>query len=110
MSTVKALALLVLAFLCTVGTVLAVSGASLDRGKTLFNDTKLGTNGKACATCHAGGQNLPHLSEVDDVAGTINGCINGMLKGKSLDSSSVDMQSLVLYVKSLGADKPAATK
>ncbi|MFQ5719074.1 MAG: c-type cytochrome [Acidobacteriota bacterium] len=29
--------------------------AAIARGKELFNDTKLSTNGRACATCHPGG-------------------------------------------------------
>lgn len=111
MGTTKGVAFLVITFLCTIGIVLAAqSEASLDRGKKLFNDTNLGTNGKACATCHANGKNLEHFAEISDLAGTINGCIAGMLKGKPLDMTSVDMQSLALYVKSIGEQKPAATK
>ena len=29
--------------------------ASVDSGKSLFNNTKLSTNGRSCATCHPGG-------------------------------------------------------
>jgi hypothetical protein len=59
MGNTKGMVFPVLTFLCTVGIVLAAqSEASLDRGKALFHDPKLGTNGKSCATYHAEGKNL----------------------------------------------------
>jgi len=111
MGTAKGMAFMVLTFLCTIGIVFAAqSGASLDRGKALFNDPKLGTSGKTCATCHADGKKLENVAQNSDLAATINGCIAYMLKGTPLDITSVDMQSLVLYVKKIGEQRPAATK
>jgi cytochrome c len=46
-----------------------------------------------------------------DLEVIINSCITGSLKGKALEVKSVDMQSLVLYIKSFAAaKKPAAVK
>jgi cytochrome c peroxidase len=81
--------------------------ASLEKGKALFNDPKLGTNGKSCSTCHADGKGLTHAGEKSDLARIVNNCIAIPLKGKPLDPESVEMQSLLLYVKSFGAKKPA---
>ena len=90
------------------GGLLCVTGAwaaelpSLKKGQELFESAKLGTSGKSCASCHAGGRNIEvsATSSDEDLANTINGCIAGPLKGKQLDPESADMKSLVLYLKS----------
>ncbi|MGE5174464.1 MAG: c-type cytochrome [Betaproteobacteria bacterium] len=84
--------------------------ASAEKGKALFNDPKLGTSGKSCNTCHPDGKGLEKAGAKSDLESTINGCITIPLKGKALDVKSVEMQSLVLYIKSLGSKQPAATK
>jgi cytochrome c peroxidase len=84
--------------------------ASLEKGKALFNDPKLGTSGKSCSTCHPDGKGLTHAGEKSDLARIVNNCIAIPLKGKPLDPESVEMQSLLLYVKSFGAKKPADMK
>ncbi len=85
--------------------------ASIDKGKALFNDSKLGTAGKSCNTCHKDGNGMEKAAAIKDLEGTINACIAGGLKGKALDVKSVEMQSLVLYLKSFAADtKPSAVK
>jgi len=86
------------------------SNASIEQGKALFNDPKLGTNGKTCSTCHAGGKGLEQAGAKSELAETINMCITNPLKGKALEVTSLEMQSLVLYIKSLGEKKPAGTK
>jgi hypothetical protein len=88
---------------------ISVSGAwgadlpSLERGRQLFASEKLGTSGKSCATCHPGGKELKvaKTSGDEELAETINACIAGPLKGKRLDPKSVDMKSMVLYLKSV---------
>ena len=111
MKRVTIAVILVLASAFGVGIVSAASqGASIDKGKALFNDPKLGTNGKTCNTCHPNGKGLEKAGEKSDLEGIINGCITIPLKGKALDPKSVEMQSLVLYVKSLGSTRPAATQ
>ncbi len=81
----------------------AQSEATIEKGKALFNDPNLGTNGKSCNSCHPNGKGLERSRSNPELVETINGCITILLKGKALDPKSVDMQSLVLYVKSLGS-------
>ncbi|MDD2582772.1 MAG: cytochrome C [Desulfuromonadaceae bacterium] len=91
------------------GIIVNVSGAgaadlpSVERGQKLFASDKLGTSGKSCATCHKDGKELNVASTTSDVdlAGIINGCIAGPLKGKPLDPESSDMKSLLQYLKSI---------
>ena len=95
----------VLVFAAVPGTGTARGGetASIDRGKELFNDSALGTNGKTCNTCHPKGKGLERAGSKNDLVSIINGCITVPLKGKALDPRSVDMQSLVLYINSLSS-------
>ncbi len=84
--------------------------ASADMGKALLNDPKLGASGKTCGACHADGKGLEKAGTRADLEKTINACITTALKGPALDIKSIEMQSLVLYIKSLGEKKPAAAK
>jgi cytochrome c peroxidase len=89
-----------------------VFAADLAKGKELFNDTKLGTNGQSCSTCHPDGKGLekaglPDKMEWTNPAGTWlsledanNVCIMMALKGKALDPRSSEMKDLTEYVKS----------
>jgi hypothetical protein len=81
---------------------LAVDGPSVERGRDLFNGTKLGTNGKSCAGCHRNPKQLERAATYDDskLGEIINQCIENPLKGKALDPSSVDMKSITIYLKS----------
>jgi cytochrome c len=79
--------------------------ASVAKGKALFNDAKLGTSGKTCATCHPNGSGLEKAGVISNLPTRINACISKPLKGKPLDVASPEMQSLVLYIKSLGQGK-----
>lgn len=84
--------------------------ATVDKGKALFTDTKLGTNGKSCNDCHKDGTGLEKAGLKNDLEATVNTCITKALNGKALKKNSVEMQSLVLYVKSLGSEKKPAGK
>jgi cytochrome c len=92
-----------------------------ERGKTLFNDPKLGggTADKSCGTCHPDGKGLFGVAEKKEwknPGGTfknleeaVNTCIVMALKGKPLDVNSEQMKDLVSYLKSLkgkGAESP----
>ena len=111
MKRVTIAVILVLAAAFGAGIVFAASPeASIDKGNALFNYPKLGTSGKSCNTCHPNGKGLERAGEKSDLESIINGCITIPLKGKALDPKSVEMQSLVLYVKSLGSTRPAATQ
>ena len=109
MKGVKIVLLLVLITVMGVGVALAAQHeASVDKGKALFNDSKLGTSGKTCNACHADGKGMEKAGAKADLVDTINMCITKPLKGKALDAKSAEMQSLVLYIKSIGEKKPAA--
>jgi len=76
---------------------------SIERGKQLFADTRLGTSGKSCASCHPGGARLEEVGASSDkeLTATINSCIKGPLEGTQLGPESVEMKSLLLYLRSL---------
>jgi cytochrome c peroxidase len=84
--------------------------ATVEKGKALFNDTKLGANGKSCNDCHKDGTGLEKAGLKNDLESTLNTCITKGLNGKALKNKSVEMQSLVLYIKSLGTEKKPAMK
>ncbi len=110
--------LLTMLFLLISLLIVAASGAfalsnkaTADKGKTLFNDPKLGTNGKSCNDCHKNGAGLERAAERKDLENMINGCIRANLNGSPLKPGSAEMQSLVLYIRSLGAvNKPQGKK
>lgn len=104
MKVTTSFCLLVLMVLFTCGIALAVQGgASIEKGKKIFNDPSLGTTGKTCNSCHPEGKGLEKSGSRQDLTDIINGCITIPLKGKALDPKSVEMESMVLYIKSLGA-------
>lgn len=90
---------------CSVGVVSASETASIDRGMTLFNDPALGgsTNPTSCGTCHPGGGQLAKAAGREDLAGLVNVCVERPLSGTALAEDSVEMQSLLLYIRSLKA-------
>ena len=79
----------------------AGAGPSMESGKELFSSTKLGTNGKSCATCHRDGKKLEQAATYDDgeLGEIINQCIINPLEGKGLDPSSSDMKSLIIFIR-----------
>jgi cytochrome c peroxidase len=93
--------LIVLATVAGVSTVFAAEGASIEKGKALFNDPKLGTTGKSCNSCHPDGKNIQKAAALSDLEDIVNGCITHSIHGKALDPQSIEMQSLILYIKSL---------
>jgi mono/diheme cytochrome c family protein len=93
------------------GIVNAGGKASAAKGEELFNDPKLGTTGSSCNTCHGGGKGLEGAGSRkqwftegkahDTLEETVNHCITTGLQGKPLKVKSIEMQSLVLYIRSL---------
>lgn len=92
----------------------AFAAGNVEKGKVMFNDPKLGTNGSTCNTCHPDGKGLEKagmkgkkewktpggvLNSLEDA---INMCITMALKGKALDKNSQEMKDMVAYIKSLG--------
>ena len=85
--------------------------ASREKGKALFNDPSLGSIGKSCNDCHPNGKGAEKaaIKTDDDIVRIVNACITHSIKGKALEANSVEMRSLVLYIKSFGGDrKPVA--
>jgi cytochrome c len=78
---------------------------TLDKGKAMFNDPKLGTTGKSCNDCHQNGKGLENAASKTDLEQIVNGCISRGLNGKPLDVKSPEMHSLVSYIKSFGGVK-----
>jgi len=100
----------VLAVFSVIGMVVAAPEISIEKGKALFNDPKLGTNSKTCGTCHMDGKGLERSGANADLVRVINGCIVGPLRGKALEDTSAEMQSLVLYIKSLAGKQSGVKK
>jgi cytochrome c553 len=85
------------------GGLLAAERPSVEKGRILFNSVTLSgaTSGKSCNTCHPKGSGLSKAWKHPDLSGQINTCIAGQLHGSKLGVNSVDMQSLILYIRSL---------
>ncbi len=96
----------VLVSVLVLGTTVVWAGASplMQRGKELFESPALGTNGRSCASCHAGGKKLEWVGTYDDakLSAIINTCIKKPLRGKPLPTDSDDLKSMILYIRSIG--------
>ena len=105
---------------------------SLGRGKSLFEDANLGTNGQACASCHVGGattggevEMMPGMNmaipDLHGVAGTFpkfkppndavitlpemnNNCLVMFQAGTPLALNSQEARDLAAYVTSLTSE------
>jgi cytochrome c peroxidase len=107
--SLKVAALIIMAALLAAGLAAAASHeASVDKGKALFNDPKLGTTGKSCNDCHQNGKGMEKAAGKKDLEDVVNTCITQALKGKELDEKSVEMQSLVSYINSFKGKKKKA--
>jgi mono/diheme cytochrome c family protein len=102
------------------GSIASGEEASVKEGKALFNDPELGSTGSSCNTCHTDGRGLEQAAKKikwiigGRVHSTLEEAINYSiitgLRGNALNVESVEMQSLVLYIKSLGDKKVATPK
>lgn len=96
----------------------SIYAADAAKGRTLFNDSKLGSGatGSSCATCHGEGRGLEAVDgkkafvvmgkAVARLEDAVNVCIEGRLKGRALGSKSADMTNLIAYIRSLKARSP----
>jgi cytochrome c peroxidase len=82
---------------------MALAAGDAAKGKTLFNDPKLGgaTAGISCNTCHPNGKGVEKAGDRKDLAEFINRCIVQANKGKALDPKSAEMADMIAYIKSL---------
>jgi mono/diheme cytochrome c family protein len=71
------------------------------KGKALFNDSKLGTVGRSCNSCHPNGKGLEKATDRKDLPKVINSCIENALKSKRINPNSSEMADLVAYSNSL---------
>jgi len=80
---------------------------SVELGKSLFENTKIGKSGKSCATCHPGGSKLEWAGTYDDekLEEIANRCIQKALQGKPLKEGSDEIKSLILYIKTFAGPK-----
>ncbi|MBU1710792.1 MAG: hypothetical protein KKE17_12365 [Proteobacteria bacterium] len=78
--------------------------ASVELGEKLFNNPGLGASQNAinCNTCHPNGEGMENAGGKANLVATINRCIVGPLKGEALNEETVAMQSLKMYIQSLG--------
>lgn len=103
----------------TFSTAIAKQHLPEERGKSIFNDAKLGggTSGKSCNSCHPDGKGVEKSGEKKEfgimgkqqksLEEAVNFCIENALKGKAIDSKSGQMKDIVAYIKSLGKAVPA---
>ena len=99
----KASGMIVLALAAFAGAASAAGQERIERGRELFHSTRLGTNGKSCASCHLNGSKLAESSSYDDreLIKVINQCIKEALAGKPPSARSTDMQALVAYIRTI---------
>lgn len=77
------------------------------KGRGLFTDAKLGTNGVVCAQCHPNAANThpetypkfqKQLGKVADMWEMVNWCIRNPLEGKNLAADDPRMTALLAYI------------
>lgn len=92
-------------FLTTAAT--AADGPGIKLGNELFKSPALGTNGRSCATCHPNGKGLEDAADYNNktLAEISNQCLVKALNGKPLTDGSLEQESLVMYLKTLGSAK-----
>jgi len=81
----------------------ATEGPTLALGEALFASHALGNNGKSCADCHPGGKGLEESGAYDDaqLKEMINFCIRDALAGRMFAPASQELDSMLLYLRSL---------
>jgi cytochrome c553 len=85
------------------GRAFAAEKPTIEKGHQLFNSQSLAgaTSTTSCASCHPAGAGMKNAWKNPDLATQINTCIAGPLKGLKLNVNSVEMQSLIMYIRSL---------
>ena len=82
--------------------------SAVKKGRQVFTDPKLGSNGIVCAQCHPNGANThpetypkfqKQIGRVAAMWEMINWCIRNPLEGKDLAPDSPDMIAIQAYIK-----------
>jgi len=98
----KKLSLLLVALLLTTGgAVTATESPTMDLGKTLFESTALGSQGRSCSGCHAQGKGLDQVGDFNDeeLKDIINACLRDAVKAEMISPESQEMDALLAYVR-----------
>jgi len=81
--------------------------SAVKKGREVFTDPKLGSNGVVCAQCHPNGANThpetypkfqKQLGRVTAMWEMVNWCIRNPLEGKNLPADSPEMIALQAYI------------
>lgn len=81
--------------------------SAVKKGRQVFTDPKLGSNGVVCAQCHPNGANThpetypkfqKQLGRVTAMWEMVNWCIRNPLEGKNLPADSPEMIALQAYI------------
>ena len=98
----KRLFLTLVLVVCTT-TVVAIDEPTSNLGEKLFNDSSLGTTGNSCATCHPNGNKLEESKAYDDdmLKEMVNFCIRDAMKGEMMALDSLEIESFLIYLRSL---------
>lgn len=79
----------------------------VSKGRKVFTDPKLGSNGVVCAQCHPNGANThpetypkfqKQLGRVAAMWEMVNWCIRNPLEGKDLKADSAEMIAIQAYI------------
>jgi cytochrome c553 len=99
----RVLAMAAIVSLLTSSGVLAAGKISVEKGKELFSDPKLGNskNESSCTSCHADGKGLEKAGENKKLSKLINNCLITQMEGEKIDGRTASMRSLKKYIKSL---------
>lgn len=85
----------------------AEQDAVVKKGRALWTDGKLGTNGVACAQCHPNAANThpetypkfqKQLGKVSQMWEMVNWCIRNPLEGQDLKADDPKMTAILAYV------------
>jgi len=81
--------------------------SAVKKGRQVFTDPKLGSNGVVCAQCHPNGANThpetypkfqKQLGRVAAMWEMVNWCIRNPLEGKNLTADSTEMIAIQAYI------------
>lgn len=85
----------------------AQEGPSTELGKRLFESPDLGSNGRSCSTCHPQAKGLEKIGRATDeeLRDTVNQCIQKTLDGPPLSPGTQELESIILYLRTLAGEK-----
>ncbi len=93
--------LIILLQMVSISLTYAIETPSLALGKSIFESTALGANGRSCSSCHAEGEGLALIGDFNDteLKDIINACIRDAQNGEMFSPESQEMNALLGYVR-----------